>query len=89
MSETIGYTKVKKSRKDHTCYWCGELIAKGSPYARWAWVDDGISTTKVHPECEAAWGEIAAEEGGYYEAMPYDNERPLVSTLQDAMEGRR
>jgi len=76
MSEVIGYKKIKKCRKNHRCFWCGELITKGQPYVRWCWVDGDLETIKVHPECRDAWNRVADEEGGFYETMPYEHERP-------------
>ena len=73
--EVIGYKKISKCRKEHTCYWCGEKIEKGQSYRRWCWVDDGLEEIKVHPECADAWSSAAEEEGGFYETMAYENER--------------
>lgn len=76
MSEALGYTKVKKSRKTHNCFWCGQKIERGQPYSHWCWDDDGDKERiKVHPECEDAWNETSRREGGQYCTMPYDHER--------------
>ena len=73
--EAIGYKEIKKCRKNHTCFWCGETIKCGESYRRWCWADDGLEEIKVHPECGHAWNEAANEEGGFYEAMPYEHKR--------------
>lgn len=55
MSWTSDVQRVKAARKPHRCYWCGERIEAGQPYLRWFSRSDGPYTTRVHPECEAAW----------------------------------
>ena len=42
---------VKKARKSHLCCWCHEAIEEGSRYAKWTDFDEGMSTSKLHPEC--------------------------------------
>ena len=46
--EAIGYKEIKKCRKNHTCFWCGETIKCGESYRRWCWADDGLEEIKVH-----------------------------------------
>jgi hypothetical protein len=51
--------KVKKSRKPHACWWCGDEIEKGSSYVKWCWNSyDNLDTVKVHPECREAWSSL-------------------------------
>lgn len=73
--EVIGYRNIRKCRKNHICFWCGEKILKGDPYTRWAWVDGSIDVVKVHPECRDAWNKASDEEGYPYEAIAYEHKR--------------
>lgn len=76
MSDVFGQVEVKSARKFHQCFWCGEIIEKGSPYRRWMWKDGRtIEEIKVHPECGFAWTEAATDEGGFYETMPAEHSR--------------
>jgi len=55
--------EVKKARKSHTCWWCGEQIEKGHPYIKWVNVDgNDFFQVKVHPECQKAWITLPAWE---------------------------
>lgn len=68
---------IKAARKQHGCSWCGERIEVGETYTRYRWFNDGdAGTCKMHPECHAAMQECAAEEGGWFEFGPGDNDRP-------------
>ena len=68
MSTPLGES-TPKARKDHRCYWCGQLIKKGTRYHHWAGVSYGeFYDTKVHLECGEAWRllpECDAEEVPY------------------------
>ena len=56
MSHVVGRAQERVARKQHVCYWCGELILPMERYTRWAWADEGtVDTVKVHVECNAAW----------------------------------
>ena len=58
MSAALSESKPK-ARKDHRCYWCGQLIKKGTQYCRWSAVEGGeFYNTKVHLECGSAWREL-------------------------------
>lgn len=47
------------ARKNHKCYWCGEVIEAGTKYSRWTWVDAGsASTVRAHLECATAWNTL-------------------------------
>lgn len=72
MSEVIGLTTIKKSRKPHNCWWCPEKIEKGESYIKWACTDP-LQTIKCHPECRDAWN----NQGGWYECGPYEHERGI------------
>lgn len=50
----LGDTLVKKARKPHQCYLCGDPIEAGESYVkRTGSNDDGVDVIKMHPECEA------------------------------------
>lgn len=69
--------RTVKARKPHVCYWCGETIVAGGQCETWAWSGDcRVSTVRVHPECSAAWSEMASiEGGGTYETGPHEFSR--------------
>ena len=47
---------INKSRKDHKCYQCGEIIPKGVSYKRHYGVYDGdFFDNKNHLECFDLW----------------------------------
>ncbi len=74
--EVIGLTYVKKCRKNHSCFWCGETIERGSPYSWWLWVESGtIEKIKCHPECHDAWSDASEYEGDIYYCIPGEHER--------------
>ena len=76
MSGEVFATKIgTKARTKKLCFWCGESINPGDLYDQWTWADDHIERIKVHPECRKAWNDAAAEEGGFYETMPFENQR--------------
>jgi len=60
---------IKKCRKDHRCWWCGERIEKGT------WEDGELMTVKCHPECLDVWWELSREEGYPVEVMFGEFER--------------
>lgn len=67
------------SRKDRGCEWCGETIVRDERYIRYRYYDGGTAlTVQMHPECYAAMGDAAKEEGGWIEWTPGDFERPTV-----------
>lgn len=57
--------RVKAARKEHRCFWCGMRIDIGQPYSRWFSRGDGPYTTRVHPECHAAWERAIALDNEY------------------------
>ena len=68
-----------KARKPHRCTSCGEMIAPGESYARWASFDDAAFTNKMHPECLEAHEEEARAHGdgsGGWEYSPCGTPRP-------------
>jgi len=65
---TFQHQSVKKSRKRRRCDWCGEMIDVGQPYDSYRFVTFGdAGTVRMHPECLAASGEVAKQEGGWFE----------------------
>jgi hypothetical protein len=49
-------TIIKAAGKAHRCDWCNQLIDCGASYHRFRWYDGSeAGTTKLHPECHAAW----------------------------------
>ena len=81
MPQLGSLTTVKKCRRRHECWWCGEEIPIGSAYDKWTWEEDrSLSTIKCHPECRAAWNDAAAEEGGPFYVMFGEFERPNLTT---------
>lgn len=58
----IGDVTTPKARKEHDCFWCGEIIFKHETYARWVWKNDVVETIKVHTECKDAWDSLPASE---------------------------
>lgn len=65
-----------KAKKKHVCDNCGEQILAGEIYNRWASFDDSVSTNKMHPECLKSLQDNS--EGGFFEYIPYDGERPKL-----------
>ena len=59
----LGTVETHVAKKRYRCWWCGEPIEPGEKYVRWAWTDEGkIETTRVHPECDVAWGTLHYED---------------------------
>lgn len=83
MSQIGSTVEVKKSRRPHRCWWCGEAIEVGTAYVWWAWYEDGFTRVKVHPECREAWHEMSREEGYPVEVMFGEFDRPAVDTTQN------
>jgi hypothetical protein len=55
---------IRKPRKPHECYWCGEKIE--GEHAKWACFSDGQSVEiRCHSECREAW-KLARREDDYY-----------------------
>jgi hypothetical protein len=53
MSWTHLRDEIRKARKAHRCYLCGEIIAPQETYlVRTGSLDDEIVSCKMHPECE-------------------------------------
>ena len=75
MSQLGTTITVKKCRRDHLCFWCGEKIDKGTSYKKWTWEGGELMTIKTHPECLAAWNRASEQEGGPYETGPYEHKR--------------
>ena len=67
-------TQTLVARKVHQCTNCAEPINKGETYKRWASVEDGWFTSKMHPECFQALLDDA--DGPGFEYTPYDGQRP-------------
>jgi hypothetical protein len=70
-------TESHKARKRHRCEWCWQRIDVGTTYLRYRSFYDGAATIRMHPECNAAMHEAAAEEGGWIEWTP-GQERPAL-----------
>ena len=63
-------TEIKKTRKPHRCFWCGEAIEVGYPAWKSAWTwEREFLTGYWHPECWDALGRSDREslEYGYEE----------------------
>ncbi len=73
---TFQHQSVKKSRKRRRCDWCGELIDVGQPYDSYRFATFGdAGTVRMHPECLTASGEMARQEGGWFEWFPSEFKR--------------
>ncbi len=75
---TVTTPKEIKARKEHRCYWCGEMILIGNQYIRWCCFDSGIvCDVKVHQECKCAWDKGLEQDYWWYaEAVhPYNHGR--------------
>lgn len=80
MSHQTETETIRSARKSHICDWCGQRINVGDTYQRWRWFINGdAGTGRAHPECREALDEAAKEEGGFYEFVQYDNERPAAT----------
>lgn len=65
---TFNIQSVTKSRKQRRCDWCGEMIDAGQPYESYRFATDGdAGTVRMHPECLVASGEVAKQEGHWFE----------------------
>lgn len=58
MPSNIDRWVTRKANKNHTCYWCGEEIKKGSEYDDYVMIDYGIFNIRFHPECSKARSEF-------------------------------
>lgn len=68
------------ARKAHRCTWCSQPIKPGAIYRRWVTFDDGVFTSKMHPECvDACRAECREFPGEGY--LPYENDRPSIPNL--------
>ena len=64
---TFQYQSVARSRKRRQCDWCGEMIDIGQPYDSYRFALSGdAGTVRMHPECFAASGEVAKQEGVWF-----------------------
>lgn len=83
MSIHFGHTAVAKTRKDHLCFWCGELIATGSNAFKSAWIWDGdFAHGYDHPECKKAYQDSDGSEleEGFYQG---DFKRGIPALKED------
>jgi hypothetical protein len=70
---------TRRARKQHACSWCGQKIEAGDSYDNQAVIFEGeMCVNKFHPECGEAAQEAGREEGGCFEFMPGENERPQI-----------
>lgn len=45
--------RLRKARKEHTCFYCDTVISPGVRYWRWAWAEEGtVSSGKAHQSCQ-------------------------------------
>ena len=59
----LGEVTTQKAAKEHTCWWCGELIFQHETYVRWTWKDgNDLLPIKVHEECRKAWNQLPSDE---------------------------
>ena len=58
---------IKRPRKPHECYWCGEQIH--GEHLAWSTFGDGGSVkTRCHVECDAAWQRgLRGNDAAYFE----------------------
>ncbi len=76
MCEFLSHETVT-ARKQHSCSWCGQKIEPSDRYVRQAVVFEGdMCMNKFHPEGDEAATEVGRQEGGCFEFMPGENERP-------------
>ena len=67
------------ARTPHRCTWCGQGIEPGSPYKNQRGTYEGrFQVDKFHLECNKAAADECASEGGDWEFIPYENERPAA-----------
>ena len=64
------YRFIRESKKEHSCYLCGEKIEKGSSYHKLVGVgDDGFYEIKLHQGCyravEEYWNESYSSGDGW------------------------
>ena len=80
--EAMDHSTIKTlaARKTHCCTNCGDAIAAGATYKRWASFDDGACTNKMHPECLTAMQDDA--EGGEFTYTLYAGDQPKLSAPQ-------
>ena len=76
---TFHRQSVKRSHKRRRCAWCAEAIEIGQPYESYRWADGSdAETVRMHPECLAAMGKVATDEGGCFTWSPGDFERGRI-----------
>ena len=69
MAQLISSRDIHKSRKEHTCSWCGDIIPKGSSYHDDLCKEDGeVYHWKQHTECYKVINEL------WSWIDPWDNE---------------
>ena len=74
---------VKKTRKQHRCLWCGEMIPAGSTACHSSGIWEGdFWSAYFHPECAAARDAVCVEYGeweadGDYARGRRDDDRAL------------
>lgn len=56
-----------KSRKQHRCLWCGELIRKSEVYKLHEWAEgDTHGRDRYHKECNEAYNRLDWEEKSHW-----------------------
>lgn len=75
---------IKAARKKHRCCWCWEHIEVGNSYVRFRYFDGGdASTSRLHPECDAAAQRMAQVEGYDFEYTPGQFNRGCICESGD------
>ena len=72
MSQIIEERTINKSRKEHTCDFCGHKIEKGSPYSDFVCNNGNLYHWKSHIECKHLSSELW-EFINPWDGMTYDD----------------